>query len=89
MTKISNKLRQLRQRVVDLESKIALQDQQAAFLGQHGRVPRSSDVPVIEMQKRLASLKRSCEILASNLSRATGIFDSARTGVRISRGLSS
>jgi len=62
MGKIAIKLADLTQRVSDLESQLALQGQQAAFLQEHVRSP--ADQNIAAMQKRLSSLKRSCQILA-------------------------
>ncbi len=64
MTKIASKLAELRQRVAELESR---QDQPrySAFRGS----ATSGDSRALE--KRLASLRRSCEILARHLAPRT------------------
>lgn len=64
MGTIANKLADLLHRASDLEAQIALQDKQAVFLGKHGRSLAPADQAVAAMQKRLSSLKRSCQILA-------------------------
>ena len=64
MGTIAIKLVDLTRRVADLEAQIALQGQQAAFLEEHGRLLTAADQAVAAMQKRLSSLKRSCQILA-------------------------
>ena len=52
---ITNKLAELSKRIVDLEAQIAAQ--------RHGR-----PIAAAAMQKRLSSLKRSCQILSRHLS---------------------
>jgi hypothetical protein len=64
MGKLATKLAELTQRVSELEAQVALQGQQAAFLHEHGRSHSAPDQTVATMQKRLASLKKSCQILA-------------------------
>jgi len=65
MAKIAIKLAELSQRVVELEAQISLHGRQAAFLEGHGRPQnKTADESVAAMQKRLSSLKRSCQILA-------------------------
>jgi hypothetical protein len=68
MSTIANKLAELTRRVLDLENQIALQAQRAGSLGEHGQPLTSSDQALAAMQKRLASLKRSCQILAGHAS---------------------
>ena len=63
MGKITIKLAELTQRVLDLEAKIALEGQQAAFLQEHGRPHPAVSPTVASTQKLLFSLKRSCQIL--------------------------
>jgi len=64
MGTIANKLADLILRASDLEAQIAVHGQQAVFLEQHGRSLGAADRAVAAMQKRLSSLKRSCQILA-------------------------
>lgn len=64
MGKIAVKLADLTQRISDLEARIALQGQRAAFLQEHGRPYPAANQTVAAMQKLLSSLKRSCQILA-------------------------
>jgi hypothetical protein len=67
MTKIANKLVELRQRARDLEVQIARHGRQEIFLAEHSRLHRGTQDAVDNMQKRLTSLKRSCEILSRHL----------------------
>ena len=67
MTKIANKLVELRQRALDLEVQIARHARQEIFLAEHARLHRGPQDAVATMQKRLTSLKRSCEILSRRL----------------------
>lgn len=64
MGKIAVKLADLNRRVSDLEAQIALHGHQSAFLEQHGRPHATGDQTVADLQKRLSSLRRSCQILA-------------------------
>ena len=68
MGTIADKLAELSRRVFDLEAQIALQAQRAASLGEHGRPLTATDQALAAMQKRLSSLKRSCQILARHAS---------------------
>ena len=63
MGKIAVKLADLTQRVSDLEAQIALYGQRADLVDEHGRTA-PTDAAVTALQKRLSSLKRSCQILA-------------------------
>ena len=67
MGKLASKLAELTQRVSELEAQVALQGQQAAFLQEHGRAHPAADQTVVALQKRLSSLKRSCQILARHV----------------------
>jgi len=64
MGKIAVKLADLTRRVSDLEAQIALYGQRADLAEEHSRPPAATDPAVTALQKRLSSLKRSCQILA-------------------------
>lgn len=66
MMKLADKLAELSQRALDLQSQIALHGQRAAFLGEHGQSRKAAD-EAVAMQKRLTSLRRSCQILARHV----------------------
>ena len=68
MGTIANKLAELKLRAFDLEAQIAQQAQRAASLGDHGGPLAATDQAIAAMQKRLSSLKRSCQILARHAS---------------------
>ena len=67
MADIAAKLADLTQRVLDLEAQLASQGQHAPVLEVHGRTSDRPAASVAGMQKRLSSLKRSCEILAQHV----------------------
>ena len=69
MMKIASKLAELSQRATDLEAQIARHGRQEGFLGEHARRHRGNADAVGQLEKRLTSLRRSCQILARHLSR--------------------
>jgi hypothetical protein len=68
MEKIATKLAELTQRVLVLKAQIAQRCRYASFLDELGRPDTGKDQIHAAMQKRLSSLKRSCQILARHIS---------------------
>jgi hypothetical protein len=64
MGKIAIKLADLTRQVAELEAQLAIHAGQAAGVQAHGPSNAVADQATAAMQKRLWSLRRSCEILA-------------------------
>jgi hypothetical protein len=84
MTKIAVKLAELRQRVAELEARARRQRQRAPSPRGAGDPRTPGGETVATLEKRLASLRRSCEILARHLAPRVGpsLADASRRALR-------
>jgi hypothetical protein len=73
--RLTTKLVELNQRVVELEARISLRAQQDALRNGHG-LPDTEEESLAAMRKRLSSLRRSCEILARHATSGRPKLDS-------------